>query len=56
MAAVAKGSNMEKLEQIDLTKLNVQQLQQLKMEFESVSTAFGGSVCVRMCECVSPNE
>lgn len=26
-----------KMEQIDLTKLSIQQLQQLKMEFESVS-------------------
>lgn len=29
-----------KPEQIDLTKLNLQQLQQLKMEFESVNDSF----------------
>lgn len=31
------ATKAEKLEQIDLTKLSLPQLQQLKMEFESVS-------------------
>lgn len=35
--ATKSTTNGEQLEQIDLTKLNIQQLQQLKMEFESVS-------------------
>lgn len=36
MAQNNKGKKEDHLEQIDLTKLNIQQLQYLKMEFESV--------------------
>lgn len=43
-------NNGPKMEQIDLTKLNVQQLQQLKTEFEQV-----GFVVLR-CACVGATD
>lgn len=38
MATKPAANGEQRMEQIDLTKLNIQQLQQLKMEFESVSS------------------
>lgn len=45
MATKSAGNN-ERMEQIDLTKLNLQQLHQLKMEFEAVSGVTRTWFCV----------